>query len=310
MRIPHNDVKPLEIAVDAYGTEAEIADNLRYSLSLNLQEFQPSLCIHDGTLVCVGSGPTVKDYAEEIKEEKRLGRTVLAINGGHDFLCEHGLPPDLFLTVDPRGMPHNFKFINDHTIYLLASRVNKSDFELVMSKTRNVVIFHCDSTDQENDTLGNRLRVGGGTTSGLRAIFIGYLMGFRKFRLYGYDSCLSSSRQKRWDDKGPMADEIKTIDVIVGGRKFLCNMALAQQADEFQNIWEFCPDVHIESIGDGLITEILRLRGENANLHRGRQQTTTSGVSPGALDTSEGKQASVDNDGEAGSTAYIQTGIN
>jgi hypothetical protein len=57
------------------------------------------------------------------------------------------------------------------------------------------------------------------------------------------------------------------IDVYVGGptgKKFNCNMAMAQQANEFQKIYEVMGDVHIEAHGPGLIAEILRVRREQA----------------------------------------------
>jgi hypothetical protein len=55
-----------------------------------------------------------------------------------------------------------------------------------------------------------------------------------------------------------------TIDVYVGKhkRKFTCNMAMAQQANEFQLIYGVMPDITIEAKGDGLIAEILKTRRE------------------------------------------------
>lgn len=281
----------------AFGEDEEIAENIRYSLSLGLQEFQPSLVIHDGVAVLVGSGPTVKDCVEDIRQEKEQGRTIITINGGHDFLMGHGIVPDIFVTTDPRGMPQNFKFINERTIYLLSSRVHPKDFDLVLSKTKNVVIWHSDSRDKENELLEDKLRVGGGTTSGLRAMFLAYLMGFRKFHLYGFDSCITSDKRKRWDS-GPMKDETATTDVIVGERKFLCNMAMALQANEFQEIFEYLYGIEVTSFGDGLITAILEARCKNAeerwgyeSIHRRRPQTGNSRTSAGVFHTETGIKA-------------------
>jgi hypothetical protein len=110
------------------------------------------------------------------------------------------------------------------------------------------------------DAMGpGKLAIGGGTTSGLRAINIGYIMGFRKFFLYGYDSCNSPDGRKRFTGELPGL----TVDVWVGGadgKKFNCNAAMAQQANEFQKLFEVMPDLQIEVIGPGLIAEIMRCR--------------------------------------------------
>ena len=108
-----------------------------------------------------------------------------------------------------------------------------------------------------------KLAVGGGTTSGLRAINIGYLLGFRNFVLYGYDSCNRADGLKRFtgEHTGP------AIDIWVGGpsgKKFNCNMAMAQQANEFQKLFEVMGDITVDVKGPGLIAEIMRVRNEQA----------------------------------------------
>lgn len=282
-------MRELDIDVSSHGTYEEIVGNIRYSLSLGLKEFQPSYVKHDGAAILVGSGPTVLNYIEEIRQHQVNNRPLIALNGAHDLLMEHGITPDLFVTTDPRGMPQNFKRLNDTTIYMLASRVATCDFKTLSG--RQVVLWHADSVDYENEELSNRMRIGGGTTSGLRAINLAYLMGFRKLILYGFDSCLGKNKDKRYNS-GPLNDETVTIDVIVGGQSFLCNMAMAQQAQDFQCIWDVMPDLHIESIGPGLITAILKQRELEGitrernykSVHRNGFKTASSGNGSSAFD--------------------------
>jgi hypothetical protein len=107
-----------------------------------------------------------------------------------------------------------------------------------------------------------KLAVGGGTTSGMRAINIGYLLGFRNFVLYGYDSCNRADGMKRFTGEmtGP------TMDVYVGAekRKFTCNAAMAQQANEFQMIYSVMPEITVEAKGPGLIAAIIEERRKMA----------------------------------------------
>jgi hypothetical protein len=50
------------------------------------------------------------------------------------------------------------------------------------------------------------------------------------------------------------------VDVIVNGRTFYCNGAMAQQANEFQELFSTFPGIQIEAAGDGLIAAILEAR--------------------------------------------------
>jgi hypothetical protein len=43
-------------------------------------------------------------------------------------------------------------------------------------------------------------------------------------------------------------------------RKFICNAAMAQQANEFQMIFTVMPDITVEAKGPGLIAAILAER--------------------------------------------------
>lgn len=251
-------MKPLEITVQAAGTEEELCSNIRSSLARGLPELPLMPITHDGTFVCVASGWSMPDYVEEIRAHKAAGRVIVAIKAAHDFLCEHGITPDLWVNLDPRDRTKGIQKANDKTVYLVASRCPPVTFDYL--KGKKVVLWHSWAEGPEFKAIGDgKLAIGGGTTSGLRAINIGYVLGFRKFILYGYDSCNRADGVKRFT--GEMTGA--TIDVWVGGptgKKFTCNMAMAQQANEFQKLFEVMPDLQVEAHGPGLIAEIMRVR--------------------------------------------------
>jgi hypothetical protein len=151
-------------------------------------------------------------------------------------------------------MPQNVTKPQKETVFLLASRVNPELFDRL--KDYRVLTWHSWSMESECEAFKGRFAIGGGTTSGLRAINVGYVLGFRNFVFYGLDSCLSDDRKtKRFT--GEEAGAI--VDVIVGDKTFYCNHAMAQQANEFQEIYKVM-DVHIEVKGNGLIAMILEER--------------------------------------------------
>jgi len=248
-------MKALAIQCQNYGTAESNSANITSALARGLPEVTPGLCRHDGTFVVVGSGPSLPLFTEEIRQEQRQGRPVCAVKGAHDFLCEKEITPDLFLCVDPRDRRENIQQANDDTIYLMASRCDPVMFDHL--KDRKVMLWHSFGSMDEAHAYKGRPSIGGGSTSGMRAITVGYILGFRKFVLYGMDSCLADDKlTKRFT--GEQAGQV--IDVIVDGRTFYCNGAMAQQANEVQELWRTFPDIHIESKGDGLISAILAAR--------------------------------------------------
>lgn len=248
-------MQELRIQCENYGTAEDNGANILSALGRNLPPLQPALCGHDGTFVVAASGPSLPSFVEEIRAEQAAGRPICAINGAHDFLVESGITPNLFLTVDPRPMPQNVKLPQEDTIYCLASRVNPELFDRL--KAHKVMLWHSYGAAAEAQYYKGLPSIGGGSTSGLRAITVGYIMGFRKFVLYGMDSCLADDRlTKRFT--GEQAGVV--VDVIVNGRTFYCNGAMAQQAQEVQELFRTFPGIQIEAKGDGLLAAIFEAR--------------------------------------------------
>ena len=252
-------MKKLELTVVAAGEPEELCSNIRSALARGLPEFAPAPTSHDGTFVCVASGWSMPDYIDEIKAHKRQGRPIVAVKAAHDFLCKNGVEPDLWVNLDPRDRTSGIQLANERTVYLVASRCPPVTFDHL--KGKKVVVWHSWAEGPEMKALGaGKLAIGGGTTSGMRAINIGYLLGFRKFVLYGYDSCNNAQGIKRFtgEKTGP------TLDVYVGDgaerRKFTCNAAMAQQANEFQMVYAVMNDITVDAKGPGLIAAILEER--------------------------------------------------
>jgi hypothetical protein len=250
-------LKPLEVRVVQAGTTESNSENIRSALARGLPELAPAVCSHDGTFVIVASGPSLPSFVQDIRAEQAKGRPICAINGAYDFLVENGITPNFFLTVDPRPMPQNVTKPQQETVYLLASRVNPEVFDRL--KDHKIMLWHSWSREPECDAWKGKFGIGGGTTSGLRAVNVGYVLGFRKFVMYGMDSCLAPDRDtKRFT--GEVVGPGLVIDVRVGDRTFYCNGALAQQANEFQLLYQGMPDATIDAKGDGLIAAIIAER--------------------------------------------------
>ena len=261
-------LQELRIEVKAAGKEDELHGNVRSALARGLPEFAECNTPapgHDGTLVLAGSGPSIVDQIDEIRAHRKAVDTIWAIKGAHDLLCDNGITPEGYVNLDPRDRLNTVKRVNGSTEYLIASRCPPALFDYL--EPYRVTLWHSYSPDVEDwPEFKGRNLVQGGTTSGMRAINLGHLRGFRRFVLYGFDSCLAADRlTKRFT--GEMSDKI--MDVIVAGRQFWCNAAMAQQAIDFKTYLQiFAGDAEFDVRGGGLLAAILdefnRLRAEAA----------------------------------------------
>lgn len=232
-------------------------ENILSCLARRLPEFQPALFPHDGTAVMCGSGPSLPSFIEEIRAERAKRRPIVAVKGAHDILCENGIEPDVYISAEAKPRLECVQRANGHTLYVLAGRCAPELFDYLGERKK--LVFHT-WADQEGELaeLAGHYLIGGGTTSGLRGVTVMYLWGFAKFVLYGYDSCLDDRGRKRHYG-GEMQKEL-TCDRIFNGRRFLCNWAMAMQADEFQTYYKTLPGITFDVKGDGLIAAIVNER--------------------------------------------------
>ena len=261
----------LDLPVHQYGTADELRGNIRGALARGLPEFAPALCAHDGTFVIVGSGPSMPQFVDDLRAEKAAGRPICAVNHAHDSLVTQGIEPTFFLTIDPRPRAdYHLTTLPQDTIYLLASRVHPEMFDRL--KDHKVMLWHAWADQDMADSIWDSrtaFLVGGGTTSGIRAINVGYILGFRKFVLYGLDSCLApDGKTKRFNGDGSGQMTKVQVGWFRGteqgcdpqSREFVSNYAMAMQAKDFNRVYVDMPNATFDVKGDGLLAAIVAQR--------------------------------------------------
>jgi len=285
--IPKN-LAPLKIHARCVADFPTIREHVKYCCGLGLKLFIPTPDRHDLEAVLVGSGPSVRGEIKNLQKKNRErfpgGKYLFfGIKGGHDFLVDNGIQPHFGLAVDPLEKIHKENFLKkaEECKYFIASQCHPTLFDTLLARGEQVVIWHLLTDNlmkwsQEPDSpIYNHYFIPGGSTSGLRAIILAYSMGFRKFHLFGYDSCLAPLKP---DDKlatlRKVTGEIcegkdekgrdKAIDVFIAGKKFLADRAMASQANEFQELLKAMhkPDdpFVVRGYGKGMIQTIIRER--------------------------------------------------
>jgi hypothetical protein len=179
-------------------------------------------------------------------------------------LIENGIIPWACFLLDPRS--HVKEFIeNPHpdVIYFVASMCHPSTIDQLIGKGATVFGYHAHVGAGEKELLEEIKKttflIGGGSTSATRGISVLNVLGFRRYHLYGYDSC--------YYDRAPTEEKGKNglpkwFEVEVGSRKFISDAELLAQCQDFDKLLELGRDIfaEIEVYGNGMIPHIFALR--------------------------------------------------
>lgn len=244
----------------------ETIKHMRSAFRRNLPHFY-RIDAHAGEAVLVGTGPSVAEHIEDIRRLHQEGAMIFAIKGAHDYLLDHGIVPDIAVAVDGQQKIANlYQNPREDITYLIASQCHPDVYDAL--EKQKVVIWNCftkKAMEYWQKWLAKKRRedkiffVNGGSTSGLRAVTLAWLMGFRRINLVGYDSCLKITG----DDPQDQANQLLKITgeknpkelmvVVVDDRNFFCDPAMSCQGNEFLPQIKGTDDLQVKVWGDGFI---------------------------------------------------------
>lgn len=145
----------------------------------------------DEEIVIVSAGPML--LAEDIRDEVKAGRKIVAVKHALEPLKHAGIKPWACILLDPRE--HMNKFVENpdtDILWLVASQVSPEAVKKLLDAGCNVVGYHAavgagedQFTMRQSDAI-----VHGGSATATRGLFVLEKLGFHRFRLYGYDLCV------------------------------------------------------------------------------------------------------------------------
>tara|TARA_R110000824_G_scaffold135372_1_gene298671 strand:- start:2610 stop:3995 length:1386 start_codon:yes stop_codon:yes gene_type:complete len=254
------------VDIGVVNTDDEIVkNNVLHNISLGIQQVKP-YPTNDIEAMIVGGGPSVESNIEKIRQLRESGVKLITINGAYKWCIDKGLSPSALIIVDAR--PFNVKFtkpIIEDCKYFIASQCDPALFE-GLPKERTY-IWHTGA-----ELIGAILRekykhwwhTPGGSTALLRAIPLFRMLGFKRFHLFGCDSCLDEEKHHAYEQKENDGDAV--VPVNVGGKIFYCNPWMVSQAQEFITLIEHLGDeIELEIYG-GLLRHILEIGATHANI--------------------------------------------
>lgn len=156
--------------------------------------------LKEGWISIVGYGPSLAETWQEVTHP------CITVSGAHDFLCDRGVIPDYHAECD--GRDHKTKHLerpNKSTVYLMATICNPAMW--VQLDGCNVVTWHNANGQHIVNWIGEndpgKILLAGGSVVGLSAIHLAGILGYRKFRLFGFDCNLKDGARHAGVHYGP-----------------------------------------------------------------------------------------------------------
>jgi len=251
---------PLKIVGKCVADDETLFQNMENAVARGYPQVLKQESPKDGMIMLVASGPSVAGQIDVIRKMSKT-TLIVAIKDAHDWLIDNGVIPDYALAIDPQEHRISFYKPNTGVEYMIASQCHKAMFDNL--EGQKVTIWH-PYVMKGQDRPKNSLLIGGGTTSGLRAISLFYVLGWRHFALFGFDSCLTGNTLRINGSGLKEGEPLTEVRIDQDGETFYCNPSMALQAEHFQTYYDYLPDSHYYGFGHGLIQAIIKKREENA----------------------------------------------
>jgi len=206
-----------------------INDNIRIN-SRRPGKWQQLEAEHYRKAILCGSGPSLADNVNKIRQWQEEGGVVFAMNGAAKFLFERGVLADYQVMIDARE--ETADLVGPAKQHLIASQCHPKCFE----KAPNAIVWHLQIEGIDEllpEYKDDYCLIGGAASVGNTATCLAYAMGYRQLEIYGYDSSnkgeSSHSFHQKMNDGEPMAS------VRFGGKDYICSLTMKLQAEKFMD---------------------------------------------------------------------------
>jgi hypothetical protein len=223
------DMRPLHFEPGCNTPEDVIRAQFRANVERDLPWLEEG-ALKDRPLAIVAGGPSLSDYLGDLS-----GADVMALNNAYSYLLDRQITPDYFMLLDARKENVEFLRKTGDTKHFIAAQCHPDVFDALLGD--DVVLYLTTLPYAKELTAHiNKLKhlvAGNVGTVGIKALCLGYALGYRHFVLYGYDSSYRDDQHHAFPQS--LNDNANTLDVWINkdGKAYKTTPTLAHQATEF-----------------------------------------------------------------------------
>lgn len=227
----------IEFEVRTPVPQLQLRKNLSWALRQGFRDV-PESPERPGVVNIVANGPSARDCP-------MTGLTV-ALNGALGLFTERGIAPMWWAACDPQGLVAGFlKDAPRSTRYLVAGKCDRQVFRAL--RKHDVRLWHID------DVPGAPWAVPCASSITLTALSLFRRMGYREFRVWGWDGCYLDGR----DHAVPQPHAGDNINIELAGMTFQSTTTWAVEAQDAV-LQLASADYKVTIEGPGMIGEIVR----------------------------------------------------
>lgn len=242
----------------------EALANVRSSLDRGLPCINATVPPHDGTMLIVGTGPSLAGQLDRLREAPGY---IMALNEAHDYLVERGITPHgwNFSEVSPWDKNLITKDAPGCR-YFVASQCAPQIFDAL--KDRDVMVWHAWQDIGEGPLIAKALdadaKLIGGGGPFLRALCLGMALGYRKFESFGVDGSYEANSHVAYQEERDDWNGEAHLDVTCYGRTFKTVGYLARLGHDWIDFLKrHGHGFDLKMHGDGLMQHIYRIHQFN-----------------------------------------------
>ena len=222
-------------------------------------------CIaNDESIILVSAGPSVDIDLIKKQIEENPKAKVVCVKHSYPLLLSHGIKPWVCTILDPRPVTglstHGivrtdlFKTVDPSTLFLVAGMTDVSVTKLLIEKHAQIIGWHAYSEAVVNgvpDLAKDITWITGGTNAAMRSVSIMHTLGFRDFKLHGFDFSLKEEPKdpEKLDEEGQKS----FLKVNVDKESFWTTGELLAGAQDLEKFFDTRPkDITLSLHGEGL----------------------------------------------------------
>lgn len=247
-----------------------ILENVSSSIRRQLPQVWPHQP-NDHTVAIVGGGWSITPTFDELRGVAWRGAKIVALNGAARWLTMRNFRPSAQVILDARTTNARFVTPVPDCKYFIASQCAPETFRAAETAGETFV-WHALSTssDAERELLDKYYlkcwhAIPGTCCVAFRAIMLLRTLGFRRFHVFGVDSCYNDDGEHHAYEQ-PENNNEPTAQVSAGGRVFRVSGWQLAQAVQFMNLaremGERKLDIQLKFHGDGLIAHLVKTGAE------------------------------------------------
>lgn len=279
------DQNQIKLKVQNCVENTTIQNNVRHGIEVaktNGVEFVHSgyRVIPDRLIFVGGSGSVLDKHHPEynknwkaIRHASKHGGKVVAVKTSYDTCIEHNIIPWACILLDPRDhVSDKIAKPNPSSIFFISSMCHPTTWDR-FGKFPKAVGYHASVGAGEeaviHELLGqDAVVIHGGTTSGFRGISLMLNLGFRHFRMFGFDSSYPTKPAKA---HGRSVKD--SISVNVHGKTFWTDPELIAQSNDMEMLLKIYPKLDITFEGNGMLPHAATVMRGLFREHSGSKMT-------------------------------------